>query len=63
MRLASRFSGSASSEKRHLGRDPAIIPGVCGVCVWSPGLDEKGNSVAGVAALEEFTSLTGWSVF
>ena len=41
----------------------AIIPGVCGVCVWSPGLDEKGNSVAGTAALEEFASLTGWSVF
>jgi glutaminase len=41
----------------------AIIPQRCSLCVWSPGLDDKGNSVAGIAALEEFTSLTGWSVF
>lgn len=41
----------------------AVIPGRCTLCVWSPGLDAKGNSVAGVAALDAFTSLTGWSVF
>jgi glutaminase len=41
----------------------AILPRRCSLCVWSPGLDEKGNSVAGTAALEAFTSLTGWSVF
>lgn len=28
-----------------------------------PGLDERGNSVAGVAALDRFTTLTGLSVF
>ena len=41
----------------------AIIPGRCSLCVWSPGLDNKGNSIAGIAALDTFTSLTGWSVF
>lgn len=41
----------------------AIIPGRCSVAVWSPGLDNRGNSLAGVAALDQFTTLTGWSVF
>ncbi|MBH1933580.1 glutaminase [Streptomyces sp. AV19] len=41
----------------------AVIPGKCTLCVWSPGLDARGNSVAGVAALDHFTTLTGWSVF
>ena len=41
----------------------AIVPGRCAVCVWSPGLDARGNSVAGVAALDRFTTLTGLSVF
>ncbi|QUH01221.1 glutaminase [Saccharopolyspora erythraea] len=41
----------------------AIVPGRCAVAVWSPGLDRRGNSVAGVAALDHFTTLTGWSVF
>ncbi|MFC8126377.1 glutaminase [Streptomyces sp. NPDC057302] len=41
----------------------AVIPGHCTLCVWSPGLDERGNSVSGVAALDRFTTLTGLSVF
>ncbi|MFF1697090.1 glutaminase [Streptomyces sp. NPDC058257] len=41
----------------------AVIPGHCTICVWSPGLDERGNSVSGVAALDRFTTLTGLSVF
>jgi glutaminase len=41
----------------------AIIPGRCSLCVWSPALDDKGNSTAGIAALDAFTTLTGWSVF
>jgi glutaminase len=41
----------------------AIVPGRCAVCVWSPGLDARGNSVAGVSALDRFTTLTGWSIF
>jgi len=41
----------------------AVVPGRCALCVWSPGLDDRGNSVAGVAALARFTTLTGLSVF
>ncbi|SER07286.1 L-glutaminase [Lentzea xinjiangensis] len=41
----------------------AVVPGRCAICVWSPGLDARGNSVAGVDALDRFTTLTGWSVF
>lgn len=41
----------------------AVLPGQFSVCVWSPGLDEAGNSIAGVRALELFTSLTGLSIF
>ena len=41
----------------------ALVPGVLAVCVWSPGLDTYGNSLAGSMALERFTDLTGKSVF
>ncbi|GAA2659495.1 glutaminase [Streptomyces lunalinharesii] len=41
----------------------AVVPGRCTLCVWSPGLDARGNSVAGMAALDHFTTLTGWSIF
>ncbi|MEU6866114.1 glutaminase [Streptomyces sp. NPDC046876] len=41
----------------------AVVPGLCSLAVWSPGLDSRGNSVAGVAALDRFTTLTGLSVF
>ncbi|WP_221361779.1 glutaminase [Streptomyces beigongshangae] len=41
----------------------AVVPGRCTLCAWSPGLDEQGNSVAGVTALDRFTTLTGLSVF
>ncbi|GJM40501.1 MAG: glutaminase [Ardenticatenaceae bacterium] len=41
----------------------AVMPGHFSVCVWSPGLSESGNSLAGTAALELFTTLTGISVF
>ncbi|MBT2390831.1 glutaminase [Streptomyces sp. ISL-1] len=41
----------------------AVVPGRCTLCVWSPGLDARGNSVAGLAALDSFTTLTGLSVF
>ncbi len=41
----------------------AIVPGECTLCVCSPGLDRRGNAVAGVAALDRFTTLTGLSVF
>jgi glutaminase len=41
----------------------AIVPNRCTLAVWGPGLDECGNSCAGRAALDAFTTLTGWSVF
>ncbi|MGO4459827.1 glutaminase [Streptomyces sp. M-16] len=41
----------------------AVVPGRCSLAVWSPGLDAQGNSVAGVAALDRFTTLTGLSIF
>jgi len=40
-----------------------IVPGVCAICVWSPRLDSKGNSLAGTAALADLSDRTGWSVF
>ena len=39
-----------------------IIPGMLTVAVWSPGLDERGNSLAGVQALESLTTILGVSV-
>jgi glutaminase len=41
----------------------AIVPGELSVCVWSPGLDANGNSLAGGMALERFTTLAGNSIF
>lgn len=41
----------------------AMIPGRGTICVWGPGLGDSGTSVAGLAALDEFTTRTGWSVF
>jgi len=41
----------------------AIVPGQMSISVWSPGLDSKGNSLAGVAALEAFAGRTGCSIF
>lgn len=41
----------------------AVVPNVMGLCVWSPGLDEKGNSLRGRYALHRFTRMTGLSVF
>lgn len=41
----------------------AIIPGRGCVCTWGPALDKAGNSVAGVEALDRFTTVTGWSIF
>jgi glutaminase len=41
----------------------ALIPGECGICVWSPALEVSGNSYAGSIALEMFTTFTGRSIF
>ena len=41
----------------------AVMPGECGICVWSPALEPSGNSLAGSLALERFTDITGRSIF
>lgn len=41
----------------------AILPDHYSVVVWSPGLNPKGNSLAGMKALESFTTKTGTSIF
>jgi glutaminase len=41
----------------------AVLPGRMAVCVWSPGLDANGNSLAGAKSLEMLTTLTGQSIF
>ncbi len=40
-----------------------VVPDVATVCVWSPGLDGTGNSLAGRAALSSFVAHSGMSVF
>jgi glutaminase len=41
----------------------AIAPGKASIVVWSPGLDDTGNSHLGRIALEALTHRMGWSVF
>ncbi|GAA1572719.1 glutaminase [Leucobacter aridicollis] len=41
----------------------AIVPDVCSICVWGPGLDGSGNSLTGMTALAELTARTDWSIF
>jgi len=41
----------------------AIIPGKMSIAVWSPALNDHGNSAAGIYALETFTTLSGLSIF
>ncbi len=41
----------------------AILPDQFSIAVWSPALNEKGNSIMGMKALEYFTTLSGKSIF
>lgn len=41
----------------------AIVPGRASIAVWSPGLNERGNSKLGTEALERLAVATNWSVF
>jgi len=41
----------------------AIAPGRASIAVWSPGLNDRGNSTLGTAAMETLVRATGWSVF
>ena len=41
----------------------AVAPGHGAVCVWSPGLNAAGTSLAGAMMLERLVERTGWSIF
>ncbi len=41
----------------------AVVPKRLSICVWSPELNAKGNSLVGMKALELFTTKTGISIF
>lgn len=43
--------------------EAGVMPGKFVAVAWSPGLNPKGNSVAGTMALELLTTKTGLSVF
>jgi glutaminase len=40
-----------------------VAPGKASIAVWSPGLNESGNSLLGSQALEMLAHRTGWSIF
>lgn len=40
-----------------------IVPGIASLAVWSPGLNENGNSQLGSRALEKLARMMGWSIF
>lgn len=41
----------------------AVVPKVMGIAVWSPGLNNQGNSLVGTKSLELFVEKTGMSIF
>ena len=41
----------------------AVVPDQLTLCVWSPAVDESGNSVLGTRALELFAGRSGLSIF
>lgn len=41
----------------------AVIPNELAIAVWSPELNEHGNSQVGIKTLELFTTMTGQSIF
>jgi glutaminase len=41
----------------------AVVPDRLTLCVWSPAVEESGNSVLGTRALELFASRSGLSIF
>ncbi|MGI9520592.1 MAG: glutaminase [Hyphomicrobiaceae bacterium] len=41
----------------------AIVPGIAAIAAWSPGLDDKGNSLLALLAIEELIRHKRWSVF
>ncbi|WP_407645979.1 glutaminase [Actinacidiphila oryziradicis] len=54
----------AGARHRQGGRlHTGALPGRGALCAWSPALDQAGNSLAAVGALDAFVTATGWSVF
>lgn len=41
----------------------AVVSGVVSIAVWSPGLNDYGNSLQGTIALETLSDRMGWSLF
>ena len=41
----------------------AVVPGQMGIAVYSPRLDQRGNSVAGIKALEAISKELGLHIF
>lgn len=41
----------------------AVIPNLLSIASWSPALNSMGNSIAGIEAMERFTTYTGKSIF
>lgn len=41
----------------------ACVPGQASIAVWSPGLNQHGNSLLGTEALRELSAALGWSAF
>ncbi|MEQ1510511.1 MAG: glutaminase [Sphingopyxis sp.] len=41
----------------------AVVPGVASIAAWSPGLNDRGNSLLASRALETLSEAMGWSVF
>ena len=41
----------------------AIVPGIASVAVWSPALNNHGNSLIGTLVLEQLAMKAGWSIF
>ncbi|MCO6388938.1 glutaminase [Aliihoeflea sp. 40Bstr573] len=41
----------------------AIVPNTASIAVWSPGLDDNGNSLLGTLALERLSKRMDWSIF
>ena len=41
----------------------AVVPGKVGIGIYSPALNHKGNSLAGIKALEMLSQKQDWSIF
>jgi glutaminase len=40
-----------------------VVPSVCGICIWSPPLNDEGNSVRGVDFAEKLVEKKNWNTF